>query len=122
MAAQKGKDLLLKIDSDGQGTFMTVAGLRSRTIAFNAETVDVTDQESSGQWRELLVGAGIKTARISGGGIFKDQASDELVRATFFCRHIAQLADHDPGLRHDFRPLRDHGFRTVGPSRWRDRF
>jgi TP901-1 family phage major tail protein len=84
MAAQKGKDLLLKIDSDGQGTFLTVAGLRSRTIAFNTETVDVTDQESSGQWRELLVGAGIKTARISGSGIFKDQASDELIRATFF--------------------------------------
>ncbi len=60
MAAQKGKDLLLKIDSDGLGTFVTVAGLRSRTIAFNAETVDVTDQDSSGQWRELLVGAGIR--------------------------------------------------------------
>jgi predicted secreted protein len=29
MVAQKGKDLLLKIDSDGLGTFVTVAGLRS---------------------------------------------------------------------------------------------
>ena len=56
MAAQKGKDLLLKVDSDGLGSFMTVAGLRSRAIAFNAETVDITHQESAGQWRELLVG------------------------------------------------------------------
>ena len=29
MAAQKGKDLLLKLD-DGSGAFVTVAGLRSR--------------------------------------------------------------------------------------------
>ncbi len=84
MAAQKGKDLLLKIDSDGLGNFVTVAGLRSRSIAFNAETVDITHQESAGQWRELLVGAGIKTARLSGAGVFKDAASDELVRAAFF--------------------------------------
>jgi len=84
MAAQKGKDLLLKIDADGAGTFQTVAGLRSRTLAFNAETVDVTHQESAGQWRELLAGAGVKTARMTGAGIFKDEASDETIRGVFF--------------------------------------
>ena len=84
MAALKGKDLLLKVDSVGNGTFTTVAGLRSRTISFNADTVDVTHQESVGQWRELLVGAGVRSARVSGTGIFKDDASDELIRATFF--------------------------------------
>ena len=36
MVAQKGKDLLLKIDATGSGGFTTVAGLRSRQIAFNA--------------------------------------------------------------------------------------
>ncbi|GBF27120.1 hypothetical protein MnTg02_02165 [bacterium MnTg02] len=84
MVAQKGKDLLLKVDSDGVGTFSTVAGLRSRNLAFNTETVDVTDAESAGQWRELLAGAGIKTASLSGSGIFKDGASDETVRSYFF--------------------------------------
>lgn len=49
MAAQKGKDLLLKLDSDGAGNFVTVAGLRARTLAFNAATVDVTDTESAGR-------------------------------------------------------------------------
>ena len=38
MAAQKGRDLLLKIDTTGTGSFLTVAGLRSHTISFNAET------------------------------------------------------------------------------------
>ena len=84
MAAQKGKDLLLKVDSDGGGTFTTVAGLRSRTITFNAETVDVTHAESAGQWRELLEGAGVKSARVTGSGLFKDAASDEIVRGYVF--------------------------------------
>lgn len=84
MAAQKGKDLLLKVDADGAGTFTTVAGLRSRGIAFNAELVDVTYAESAGQWRELLADAGVKSARVTGAGIFKDAASDEIVRSYVF--------------------------------------
>lgn len=84
MAAQKGKDLLLKLDSDGSGTYVTVAGLRSRSIAVNSETVDVTHAESAGQWRELLAGAGAKHARITGAGIFRDAASDATVRQYVF--------------------------------------
>ena len=84
MTAQKGKDLLLKIDSDGAGTFQAVAGLRARRIAFNAESVDVTDANSAGRWRELLEGAGVKRASVSGSGIFRDAASDETVRLVFF--------------------------------------
>jgi TP901-1 family phage major tail protein len=84
MSAQKGKDLLLKVDADGSGTFVTVAGLRSRSIAFGAELVDVTHSESAGRWRELLAGAGARSARVSGAGIFKDAASDEIVRGYVF--------------------------------------
>ena len=86
MAAQKGKDLLIKVDQDG--TFITVAGLRAKRLAFNAETVDITDAESSGRWRELLEGAGVQRASISGSGIFKDTDSDELVRSAFFNGNI----------------------------------
>lgn len=82
MTAQKGKDLLVKIH-DGT-SFVTVAGLRSRRLAFNAESVDVTHAESAGRWRELLDGAGIKRASIAGRGLFRDAASDALMRQTFF--------------------------------------
>lgn len=83
MSAQRGKDLLLKA-ADAGGAFVTVAGLRARQIAFNAEAVDVTHAESAGRWRELLAGAGVRRASISGAGIFKDEASDALVRQIFF--------------------------------------
>ena len=90
MAAQKGKDLLLKVDSDGLGAFTTIAGLRTRTLALNAETVDITHSESAGRWRELLAGAGAKNARISGAGVFKDAASDSIVRSYLFDGTIRQ--------------------------------
>jgi TP901-1 family phage major tail protein len=83
MAAQKGKDLLLKID-DGTGAFITVAGLRTQRFALNADPVDITNQESTGRWRELLGGAGVRRASVAGSGVFKDGASDMLIRQTFF--------------------------------------
>ena len=44
----------------------------------------MTDAESVRHWRELLDGAGVKTARITGSGIFKDASTDETVRQYFF--------------------------------------
>ena len=83
MAAQKGKDLLVKID-DGTGVFVAIAGLRTRRLSLNADTVDATDAESVGRWRELLGGVGVRRASLAGNGVFKDQASDALVRQVFF--------------------------------------
>ena len=82
MTAQKGKDLLIKI-ADG-ASYTTVAGLRTRRLSFNAETVDITHAESANRWRELLDGAGVKRASVSGRGLFKDAATDALMRQTFF--------------------------------------
>ncbi|WP_174801725.1 phage major tail protein, TP901-1 family [Martelella limonii] len=96
MTAQKGKDLLLKLHN-GSG-YETVAGLRARRLAFNAETVDITDSESAGRWRELLAGAGVQRASMSGSGIFKDQASDETVRAAFFAGALVQAQIVIPGF------------------------
>jgi TP901-1 family phage major tail protein len=84
MATQKGKDLLLKLVPTGGGTAVTVAGLRTKKIAFNTQGVDVTDSESAGRWRELLSGAGVQRCALTGSGIFKDLASDAEVRGAFF--------------------------------------
>ena len=84
MAVQSGKDLLVKVDMIGDGSFVTIAGLRATRISFNAETVDVTSLESAGGWRELLAGAGVKSASISGAGVFRDANTDERARQIFF--------------------------------------
>ena len=84
MGAQNGKDLLIKVDMSTDGQFETIAGLRATRVSFNAETVDVTSLESQGGWRELLSGAGVRSASISGAGVFKDEGTDERARQIFF--------------------------------------
>ena len=83
MTAQRGRDMLVKIRNN-ENAFITVAGLRSKSSVFNARTIDVTDHESVDQWRELLPGSGVKSADISGSGIFRDAESDALMRSAFF--------------------------------------
>lgn len=91
MAVQSGKDLLVKMDLTGDGQFETVAGLRATRIAFNAQTVDVTNLGSAGGWRELLAGAGVKTAAVSGSGVFRDAATDARARQVFFDGEIPRF-------------------------------
>lgn len=131
MVAQRGKDLILKLDVDGGGSFTTVAGLRTKRLAFNSEVVEVTDSESEGRWRELLAGSGVQRASISGSGIFKDAASDAAIRTRFFDNQIAnwQLAIPSFGVvagpfqitaleysgNHDGEVTFDIGLESAGP-------
>ena len=98
MPAQNGRDLLIRVDMLGDGTFQTIAGLRATWISFNAEAVDVTSLESTGGWRELLSGAGVKTAAISGSGVFKDEGTDERARQIFFDGEIPDFQVIIPGF------------------------
>jgi TP901-1 family phage major tail protein len=91
MGVQSGRDLLVKVDLTGDGSFETVAGLRATRVSFNAETVDVTSLESAGGWRELLAGAGVKSASISGSGVFRDASTDERARQIFFDGEVPQF-------------------------------
>ena len=84
MAVQNGKDLLIKVDMIGDGSFETLAGLRAQRLSLNAAQVDVTNLDSAGGWRELLAGAGVKSASISGSGVFRDAATDARARQIFF--------------------------------------
>jgi len=80
MAAQKGLDMLLKMDISGTQT--TVGGLRSTSITMNDEAVDVTNKDSLGT-RTLLAGAGVNSISISGSGVFTDSACEVAVRAAY---------------------------------------
>lgn len=86
MSGQKGRDVLIKI-ADGED-FVTVAGIRAKTISLNARSVDGTSGESPEAWRELIAGAGVKSASVSGAGVFKDAASDALIQQAFFAQAV----------------------------------
>jgi len=83
MAAQNGRDMLVKIKNSA-GEFVTLAGLRSKAFRLNAQAVDITHSDSVDGWKELLPGAGVKTAEISGAGVFRDAESDALAQTAFF--------------------------------------
>lgn len=91
MGVQSGKDLLIKMDVDGGGSFVTIAGLRTTRFNLNAETVDVTSLDSDGGWRELLAGAGLKTASVAGSGVFRDEITDARARHAFFTGEIPRF-------------------------------
>jgi TP901-1 family phage major tail protein len=71
------QDILVKVDDRTRG-FTTVAGLRIRRVGINGETVEPN------RWAAFFDGKPIKRASVSGRGLFRDAASDELMRAQFF--------------------------------------
>lgn len=99
MAGQKGRDVLIKIGDGGSPeVFITVAGIRAKTISLNARTVDGTSGESTNAWRELIAGAGVKSASVSGAGVFKDEASDAQIQQVFFAQSARNFQLVIPGF------------------------
>ena len=96
MAAQRGKDVLIRASVSSVMT--TVAGMRTKTLAINSETVDVSDSGSTGEWRELLASAGIKSMTITGAGVFKDTASEAEMVALTLSAALNQTEFVYPGL------------------------
>lgn len=87
MTAQAGRDVLLKIGDGGlPESFDTVAGVRAKTISLNAKVIDATSADSPGAWRELAAGAGVRSASVTGSGVFRDEDADETVRAAFMAQ------------------------------------
>jgi TP901-1 family phage major tail protein len=99
MTGQKGRDVLIKIGDGGDPeTFATVAGIRAKTISLNARTVDGTSGESTDAWRELIAGAGVKSASVSGAGVFKDATSDQKLQQSFFSQAARSFQLVIPGF------------------------
>lgn len=99
MSAQKGSDLLVKIGDGGSPESFTAAvGLRTKSMKFNAESVDISNSDSVNKWRELLAGAGLKSATFTGSGVFKDDTTDETIRAEYVAQTIKNYQIVIPGF------------------------
>ncbi len=115
MTAQRGRDLLIKIGDGGSPeTFTSVAGLRATTLAFNATTVDITNADSTDMWRELLAG-GVKSATLSGSGVFKDAASDAALRTAFFNAGVGNFQIAIPSFGSVTGPFKITALQYDGP-------
>lgn len=97
MSAQNGRDMLVKLKSS-DGVYETVVGLRAKALRFNAKIVDVTDSDSAQGWKELLPQSGIKSAEISGNGLFKTGANASQIRQAFFDQNLLDLRFILPGF------------------------
>jgi TP901-1 family phage major tail protein len=115
MTAQRGRDLLIKIGDGGDPeSFTSVAGLKASTLAFNAHAVDITTADSADMWRELLAG-GVRSASISGSGVFKDAASDAALRIAFFANAITSFQVVIPSFGTVTGPFRITALQYDGP-------
>lgn len=75
MAKQPGRLVLVKVDTTGAGVFATIGGGQTKSLTINNEQVDVTNSDSTEQFRELLESAGVKSMSISIKGVFDDDAA-----------------------------------------------
>jgi len=101
MAGQSGRNVLIKIaDGATPEQFVSLAGIRASEFSLNAQSVDATAMDSPEGWRQLIGGAGIKTARVRGRGVFKDAESDRIMRRVLFEGEVARWRLVVPGLGH----------------------
>lgn len=84
MAAQKGRSILIKVsDGTSPATFTTIAGIRSKTMTINNETVDITSGDEA-PWRQLLGDTGMRSVSMSGSGVFQDDAAVNVIEDLAF--------------------------------------
>lgn len=100
MPYQLANAFLLEFKNDATPTaaYATVAGVRTRSIAFNQEIVDVTNSSSTGNWRELLQGAGVRSAAFSGAGVLDTGASASELYDAFNKRELRDCRITVPGF------------------------
>lgn len=89
MAAQRGRLMLLYTGSAVDSGNL-LGGLKSTTFTMNNSVIDVSTKDTQG-WRELLEDGNLKFFSIACDGVFKDSASDELIRTYVFNDSLNQF-------------------------------
>jgi TP901-1 family phage major tail protein len=81
MPKSAGRDLVLSVYN---GTsYVPVAGLRTRSLTLDDTEVDVTTADSTGRWKELLTGAGVRSLSVEAAGLWDRDAGGKLALAQF---------------------------------------
>jgi TP901-1 family phage major tail protein len=83
MAKQAGKSIAVSIETSTPGTYVAFGGLTAKSVRLGANTIDVTDSDSTDLWDELLDGGGTKNWEITASGRFNDDSAIERARGLF---------------------------------------
>lgn len=101
-SARTGRSLLL-YDGLG-GSASVIAAMRTTSFTIQGQAVDVTDKNSSGQYRELLAAAGVVSVSVSAKGFLSGSSQTQ----TLVGRALARSVD-------DYRLVFDNGDVLEGP-------
>ena len=86
-SARTGRSLLLY---DGLASTTLIAAMRTTSFTIQGAAVDVTDKSSSGQYRELLAGAGVVSVSVSAKGLLSGSAQTQ----TLVTRALSRTVDN----------------------------
>lgn len=112
MAANVGRNWILYLLI--AGSYVNVAGLRTRSFTANNTNVDVTTVDSAGRWRELLGGAGIQSLDIDFAGIHQNDAGAKTLFAAATASALQTVRLVTTGIQIDMTALVD-SYKSDGP-------
>lgn len=99
MAAQAGSGVLIQIGDDtSPAGYVTIGGLRTKSLSFNGESIDITNDDSSG-WMEILDSQGINSVEASGSGVFTDEQGFQRVWEAWENKTLTYLKLTIPSFR-----------------------
>ncbi|TDX61926.1 TP901-1 family phage major tail protein [Methylosinus sp. sav-2] len=112
MTAQAGRLWALSILSGG--SYVPVAGLKTRSFKVNNTNVDVTTADSQGRWQELLGGAGVQSLEIDASGRYQQDATAKLLFQAAATSTLQTMRLASPGIQIDATFLVD-SYESSGP-------
>ncbi len=70
--------------------YKTVGGLRTKSFAFSADGIDITNHDST-EWANILDGAGIRKVSASGEGVFTNNTYLKAIQTAAFTNALKRL-------------------------------
>lgn len=135
MAKGAGADIVVEFQTATPGTFAPLGGGRTRTISISSESIDVTDADSVGRWRELIANPATRAIDLSVDG-FLNSGTSTAIRDAFLNNTLLTLRFSSPifgeisgvyrvgsfeiGGDHDGAQTFSGQFQSAGPQTWTD--
>ena len=96
MAAKAGSAFTLQ---KGSGSpYTDIGGFRTKEISINSELVDVTTEDDTNRFRQLLASSGILTITFTGSGRVKDTAAQQALITDIIAQTVDAYLITVPGI------------------------